>query len=393
MSKPRNSILHLFDPLASPSNAPSPDSDKENSSPTRFNFFGLTHHRSHSSPVKLTRRLVDVGDITVQDHSPHLFLTDDDEHDVLNNDENNSSTLSSSVIATPRPQLTSNVLTTPPNASPRTPFAELPLEHDISPVARSKTYRRSPLPLSSLSDPEHVTPPPQISSTILSVIDEVNTSGTSFASPSPASRLLPLPQDTDNFTLTQETLPGDLVTPQIVVSSADSLSNSVATLNLETPSGSLLTDTLRPFDNTPPSPPSEDPSQLVPNLRPTVLNVSSHNASRHSIDLYSCFQLHLQSDEASFDLLNDRISFFAPGSDAESFLGDDSFDMEIEEANMEKALEKIKSQEEAVNPKTPSPGKQLLPTPTALPDSPLSKGTYHLLGCFPCLTHNFRCPA
>jgi hypothetical protein len=171
----------------------------------------------------------------------------------------------------------------------------------------------------------------------------------------------------------------DFVTPQIIVSSADSLSNSVATLNLnlEFPSGSLLTDTIRPFENTPPSPPpSEDHSQLLPSLRPTVIT-SSHDANRHSIDLYSSFQLHLQSEEASFDLLNDRVSFFAPGSDAESFFGDDSFDMAIEEANMEKALEIINSEEKTAKP---SPGKQ--PAPAAHPDSPVASCTYHFPGYF-----------
>jgi hypothetical protein len=348
MSKPRNSILHLFDPLAR--NAPSPDSDKENSSPTRFNFFGLDHH---DNPVKLTRRLVDVGDITVQDNS-----VQDDELD-----ENDSSPLSFSVTATPRPQLTTD---DPSNSTPRTPFTEIPVEHD-TPVARSKTYKRPPLPL---SDPEHVASPPH---GILSVINEVNSSGMSFASPSPRSRLLPLPNDS-----TQETLPSDTVTPQIIVSSSDSLSNSVATLNFEIPSETLITDTIRPFDNTPPSPPPEDPSQL-PRLRPTPPHTSSHDANRHSVDLHFSFQLQLQSEDTSFDLLNDRVSFFAP--DAESFFGDDSFDMGIEEANMEKALEKIKSEEKAVKVKTPSPGKQL-----ASADSPVASGTYQLYeGLFTCL--------
>jgi hypothetical protein len=338
MSKPRNSILNLFDPLASP------DSDKENSSPTRFTFFRLAHHEI---PVKLTRRLVDVGDITVQDH------------ELPNNDQNDSF-----VTATPCPQLTIDESS---NTSPRTPLAELPLEHDVTPVVRSKTYKRSPL---LPSDPDLVISPPH---GILSVINEVNSSGMSFASPSPRSRLLPLPDEED---LTQDNLPSDAIAPQIIISSADSLSNSVATLDLEMPSGSLITDTTRPFDNNPPSPPPEDSFQLLPILRPTSPNTSTCEANRHSVDLYSTFQLHLQSEEASFDLLNDKVSFFASGSDTESFFGDDSFDMAVEEANMEKALEKMKSEEKLFKTKTPPQGKQQ--NSKMLPDSPVASGTHPL---------------
>lgn len=350
--KPRSSLLHLFDPLASPQrNAPSPDSDKENSSPSQFSFY--SPNSPGPVPVKLTHRLIDVGDITVQDHSIHLLLDDEP-----GNDENDSSTVSCSATPTPRFQ----PITDAP--SPRTPFAELPLQDDITPMARSKTYRRSPLPPSSPSDTEHVLSP---SNGILSVIHEDSSSGISFASQTPESCFLPLPRDTNSTA--QETLLSDVFPPQIIISSADSSRNSVATLNIEAASDTLLTETTRPFDNTPPSPP-EDTSQSPPKLPPTI---SSRATNRHSIDLCSALQLHLQSEESSFDLLNDRVSFFGPGSDAESFFGDDSFDMGIEEANMEKALEKIRSDEKAEKQNTPSRGIFL-----AAVDSPLTDSTYQL---------------
>jgi hypothetical protein len=352
MNRPRTSILNIFDPLASPPirDAPSPDSDKENSTP------------SHPiSPVKLTRRLVDVGDITVQDH-PILLLLNDDDDELHIHDENDLS-LSST---TPRPPLKINDL----SSSPRTPLAELPVECDTSPVARSKTYKRSPLPPSTHPDPEHVL---HSGSAILSVINEVNSLGISFASPSPRSRILPLPQDIDD--LTEELLPSDTSVPQIIVSSADSLRNSVATLNLESSTSTLITDTVRPFDNAPPTPPSEDPSQILPRLRLTLPKSSSHDLNRQSIDLHSSFELHLKSGETSFDLLNDRVSFFAPGGDAESFFGDDSFDIEIEEAHMEQALDKIKAEEKADKGETPSPGTTRQLSHVAYPQPPLAGGT------------------
>jgi len=302
---PRNSILHLFDPLASPPH----DSDKENSN-------------SSIIPLNFTRRLVDVGDVTVQE-----------------------------------------------DTSLRIPLADILLELDATPVARSKSYKHSPPP-SSLPR-----------SAILSVITEVNSLGTSFASPSPRSRLLSLPPDT---TLQEESL--SIPAPHIIISSADPLSSSVATLNLDPPTGTLITDTARPFDNTPP----ED--SHLPRLRPCLPSTSSRDPNRHSIDLYSSFQLQLQSEETSFDLLNDRISFFAPGNDAESFFGDDSFDMAVEESNMEKALEKIKSEEKAVKPKSPSPA-----TAHPLPHvgSPLAGGTHSNFPVFllSISLPSFRCAA
>jgi hypothetical protein len=361
MNRPRSSILNLFDPLASPRVA-SPDSDKENSV-----LFGFSHP---ISPVKLTRRLVDVGDITVQDHSIHLLLDDDDDEP---DDENDSFP-----STTPRPLLKVNDLVPSSSPSPRTPLAELPVEYDASPVARSKTYKR-PL-LSTQPDPD---PPSRGGSAILSVINEVNSSGLSFASPSPRLRVLSLPQDTND--LTEEVLHSDTSAPQIIVSSADSLRNSVATLNLENSTSTLITDTVRPFDNAPPTPP-ENPSQLLPRLRPTLPNSSSCDPNRQSIDLHSSFELHLKSGETSFDLLNDRVSFFAPGGDAESFFGDDSFDIEIEEANMEQALDKIKVEEKAAKGETPSPGTSRQLSHEAHPASPLAGGTNLLLRSFIFLT-------
>lgn len=138
--------------------------------------------------------------------------------------------------------------------------------------------------------------------------------------------------------------------PHITVSSPDSLADSLSTLNLETPTEPPLADTTHPLGITLPSPPSA--SSQPHRLRPNPPKTSSHDPKRRSIDLYSSFQLQLQSEDASFDLLNDKISFLASGSGMESFMnameGDDSFDMDIEEANMELAWEKMKLEDAAI---------------------------------------------
>ncbi|KAJ7170130.1 hypothetical protein C8R46DRAFT_1217726 [Mycena filopes] len=63
MNRPRPSVLALFDPLTA-RDAHSPDSDKENTLPDS-DFFAQTHVQYYS-PVRLTRRLVEVGDVTVE---------------------------------------------------------------------------------------------------------------------------------------------------------------------------------------------------------------------------------------------------------------------------------------------------------------------------------------
>lgn len=354
-TRPRHSVLNLFDPLASTSlpdrDAPSPDSDKENSSPPLGDcsmtaaFFGRSYKPSAPAPVPPKRRLIDIGDITVDDASMHMMLTDEEELEELNDDENETLTFFRPASTPARPVDKVAEPATPSASTPRTPLGELALERDLTPVARTKMYRRAPLPSSSLVAPEIVVSPPRGDSSITSVINAVNSSGTSFADfgPTDSNEFL-IPEDSNGGT--NDISPDDTQMPHITVSSPESLADSVSTLNLETPTGSLLTDTTRPFGITPPLPPSNTTSSQPHRLRPNPPKTSSHDPNRRSIDLYSSFQLQLQSEDASFDLLNDKISFLASGSGMDSFMnameGDDSFDMDIEEANMESALEKMK---------------------------------------------------
>ncbi|RDB28934.1 hypothetical protein Hypma_015731 [Hypsizygus marmoreus] len=358
-TRPRESVLNLFDPLASAiddRDAPSPDSDKENASPPIASdcsmtaaFFGRTYKQA--SPIMFKRRLVDVGDVTVDDPSTFAMLTDveelDDDDD--SDEENDTLVLHHAILGTPVRSAFLPERTTPSAPTPRTPLGELSLDRDMTPVARTKMYRRPVAPLSSLSTTDADPPAPSETTVIGSVINSVNASGTTFASPRPNT----LPLDLHDLAADdghKHENPHDIEAPQITVSSADALSDSLCTLNLDTPAGTLLTDTSRPFSVTPHSPSSEaSSSPSINRLRPNPPNASAHEKNRLSVDLYSSFQLQLQSEEASFDLLNDKISFLASSNGMDSFLNtmeaDDSFDMAVEEANLQSALDNIRREE------------------------------------------------
>ncbi|GLB35966.1 hypothetical protein LshimejAT787_0302540 [Lyophyllum shimeji] len=341
-TRPRSSILHLFDPLASPAQSrdtPSPDSDKENSCPAFAEAF-FDPAIKHSSPVVLKRRLVDVGDVTVDDPSTLAMLTEEEELDgSMCVDDNDTLTLPPFPTVTPARAGVSQVEgRTPTNSTVRTPLGELALDQDITPVARTKVYRRQP-PLPS------VITPASDDSSLSSVVDTVNSSGASFAGPASVKSSLNYHE-----LINEDHAPPDTETPQITISSADELSESLSTLNLATPAGTLVTDISRPFASTPLCPASEvSPVRLSARLRPNPPDTSAQDPNRRSVDLYASFHLQLQSEEASFDLLNDKISFFASASGTDSFLNaideDDSFDMAVEEKNLQRAVETMRQEE------------------------------------------------
>jgi len=325
-------------------------------------FFNRTHKQTHSEPVVLKRRLIDVGDITMDESSLHMLQEEEEEEEVdLDDDEDNTLTFRHMAAATPaRPWGNTTEPVTPSSSSPRTPFAELALERVITPVVRTKVYRRQILGHSSLSTINSVIPAPE-DSALASVINAVNFSGVSFADSSSTKPLLKAStyvEDALPASGSEDTKENELVAPEITISLPDTLSNSMSTLHLATPTGTPLTDTTIPLPISPSQPPpsaQERPlesssSHLVPpRLRPNPPNTSSHDPRRTSVDLYSSFNLQLQSPETTFDLLNDKI-LFCGGSAMDSFLNamgeEDSFDMEVEEANMERALERIGEEEE-----------------------------------------------
>lgn len=281
-TRPRNSILNLFDPLTTPTrDAPSPDSDKENSSPSAA-FFGRT--QKQPAPVLLTRRLVDVGDVTIDDPSMLMMLTDEDHLEGADDDDDTVT------ISLPKVTPTRSCFAPSPSTT-RTPLGELVLERDITPIARTKLYKR-PAPLTVA--------PSDFTTTVSDV---------PFASTC-----------VNNQSITSLPFLHINNTPEITISPDARLPDSA------------------PIISPPPSSKSF--------LRPHPSNSSSRDRNRCSIDLHASFQLHLQSEETSFDLLNDKVSFFTSSAGMDSFLNamdaDDSFDMAVEEANLERALEKLR---------------------------------------------------
>ncbi|TFK36894.1 hypothetical protein BDQ12DRAFT_736632 [Crucibulum laeve] len=370
-SRPRNSVLYLFDPLADDAECPStPDpaeSDKENSSPPAHlslsAFFTRTYKSSHTlnpAPHVPKRRLIDIGDMTIDDASFHEMFGDTDDHDHDNDDlddqyaceltseveddENDTLTFRDMAkAATPNWKHKSISSPSTPSSSthPRTPLAELPIESDSTPTIRTKVYRRQcnpvavPSKLSQVESPAHdVLEVPNLDS----IISAVNQTGTFFGDPNTVPTII------EPITLPKQERTADDYSSS---RSTDSLSASVSTLNLEASTGSLLTEATIPVLISPPSPPASrsPPIYRQTGLRPNAPNTSSNSLNRHSIDLHTSFQLQLQSSDSTFDLLNDKISFFDAKSGMDSFLNaleeEDSFDMELEKENMELALKEI----------------------------------------------------
>ncbi|KAF9460151.1 hypothetical protein BDZ94DRAFT_1324330 [Collybia nuda] len=360
-TRPRHSVLNLFDPLLSSNtldrDVSDTDSDKENFTPPIADcsmtaaFFTHSYKPSQSASLVPKRRLVDIGDVTTDDSSMHMMLTDEDELEELNDDENDTLTFFRPAVTPARPVDIPTESNTPPISALRTPLGELTLDRDLTPVARTKMYRRTALPPSSLVAPEILVSPPGVDSSITSVINAVNSSGASFAQSGPtnANGYVDLIEE-DLSCGTEDIVSGDIQAPCITIS-PNLLTNSRSATKFETPCDSLLTETPGSTGIVLSSSPSNVALQHPHHLRPNPPKTSSHDSNRRSIDLYSSFQLQLQSDDASFDLLNDKFSFLVSGSGMDSFMtamdGDDSFDIGAEEANMEMALEKMRLEDEA----------------------------------------------
>ncbi|KAH7925818.1 hypothetical protein BV22DRAFT_402973 [Leucogyrophana mollusca] len=409
MNHPRYSVLSLFDPLNAPSTprreviTPDSGSDKENAEPahnlnsenaqsyldddklTMSAFFNRVHAQSKQyAPAAFRKRLVDIGDVTVSVDEASELMGDltitrgpeesAEEEDLSSDDELHLEDLTDGHISASRrqPPSSTDVPRTPQQASntQRTPLAEL------SPDA-------TPVPLKTLSGVSDATPAITIDHH-KSPATAVRTNHLTFAPPgSPLASVI----NAINLTArrneesvrpqVEEPVTRDLVahngtpTPSITVSPSvdDPLVSSTAHL-LPSPSAALLTNA-HLFESTSfPSPPStrfevpeaqnspvapapnSSPSRLSPRARPrSHTTTSSLDPRRTSVDLHSSFNWQLQCPEASFDLLNDRISFF--GQD--SFLGEtDDFDMQAEEEMMEALAKRVREKEaseEKVKPK------------------------------------------
>ena len=321
--RPRPSILSLFDPLAFSSN-------KENDFVGETSFFHTSDTRNEPQQrVHIPkRRLIDVGDMTLD--APDmldLFVDQDDlEHEInqsVAEEEDDNETLTFKEMAkaaTPKwsGRHVTSFATPKSSPTPRTPLAEIPLKDETTPMARKKPFRR----------------PIQVESKISRVEPEATLADThGVASPESSEK-------------SERTTIRSISTPSIEISTDEAtpegkpamegLGSSVCTLNLPTPSDhdALIADTSMPHIVSPPSP-HTSPNLLPPPTHTRLRPASNSRAipstsSRYSVDLQSSFQLHLSSSESTFDLLNEKISFFSSKDDNDSFLNnlesDDSFD-------------------------------------------------------------------
>lgn len=290
MNRPRPSVLAQFDPLLSEAqpdyvsdSEDESDPDKENSVPelnelSMTAFFSHTYKREYAQPAALTKRLVDIGDVTIAD-------TVDEEEETEESGDNGENAFFS--LDTPK---RSDTIRLPQNAL-RTPLAEISLERKPRQNAVHKKVMESPTQL-----------PGDSISALTSLVDSVNLSGKTFGH------------------IHRHILP-----PRITVDNSDAENDILATpapFNLQTSTSSLqdASEAAKVSLLAPPSPATTPVSRA---------------SNRLSLDLHSSFNLQLQS-ETSFDLLNDRISFFdAQGKGMSSFLNelDDDSDLESFDAD------------------------------------------------------------
>ncbi|KAH7884341.1 hypothetical protein F5I97DRAFT_2074713 [Phlebopus sp. FC_14] len=415
MSHPRYSVLNLFDPLnatprrevTTPDSLSSSTSDKENAEPSSSNahnnyyesdkltmtaFFNRAYKMQpkHYSPVALRKRLIDVGDITVDDASElmgGLTIAEENEGEELNDSFNDEDMQlddlqSDDALMTPQPKAPSRerygALQTPhssgsshiqqqetPNAS-RTPLADLSL--DATPMPRktgkalASVFDASTPATSTEQDcsspvtvvrASHASVAP-IGSPLASVINAINlaehedeeivTSHTSKQNQAITVVISEPPDTDDTLNLANACLPSSSTAPLLSETCPPESTTSLASVPQDLPAVQ---------DSQPLGPSIEDdPTYLSarprPRLRSKTVSATtpSFDAHRSSVDLQISFNWQLQCPEASFDLLNDRVSFFG----GDSFLADttDDFDAKAEEEMMEALARRLREKEAAV---------------------------------------------
>ncbi|KAH7911671.1 hypothetical protein BJ138DRAFT_1149973 [Hygrophoropsis aurantiaca] len=396
MNHPRYSVLSLFDPLnASPTPkrevvTPDSGSDKENSEPrinydqnqeyldsdklTMTAFFNRIQPKSKQyAPVAFKTRLVDVGDTTVTvtiDEASELMgdltITNnrieptEDEEEQEQKEFFLATGISTVGNAThEQSHIPIDVPQTPQNVQ-RAPLADL--SPDSTPMPKKKQSNLPNAPSTPALD-HHA-----LSATAIRINQmTIAPSGSPLASminttnlTAQVTEITEVSSPTDDLAL-GACIGGQSHPPSIVVSLSadDSLESSTAHL-VPSPSASLLAKASLSESITLSSPPStlhDTPHFLEPSDSPSQQSsqvrlrpqstLSSLDPRRTSVDLHSSFNWQLQCPEASFDLLNDRISFF--GQD--SFLNDvDDFDMQAEEAMMMALAERLKDKDSKETP-------------------------------------------
>ncbi|KAG7452388.1 uncharacterized protein BT62DRAFT_301467 [Guyanagaster necrorhizus] len=286
MNRPRESLLNLFDPLFSSVSQRNGgdssvelddyDSEKENNMPlgdvTMVSFFnGALKPEACLQPVPLKCRLIDVGDVTVDNTLLMNEVLEEIREDEESEDED-STVILGQVGKTPKAPSSVNIVATP-RLNPRTPFAELRMEREITPVAHKRLLMRQKQYTHPAAASDSVTQP---QSSLSSLVDAVTSAGISFAASKPT---FPSPD-----------IPDFITSPFRNVLEA-------SPTNIPLPSSPI------------------DMNELdVPTPRPRQLPPPICDHDRQSLDLHASFQLQFDLAESSFDLLTDKISFLGSRS-------------------------------------------------------------------------------
>ncbi|KAI0749628.1 hypothetical protein C8Q80DRAFT_1163052 [Daedaleopsis nitida] len=297
MAKPRNSVLFMFDPLHQSPSTPRRDSsddlgpsDKENDIPQGdltifFNRTYAAQKQELAAPFTPKGKLIDIGDTPASQ-----CLWDAAEHDGSDADgEQSESDAEGCGVLSPA----------------RVPLAELDVEHTPRPQDSSRPLKA--LIFASATSPTMPLPgllaPAPESSPLAEVVNSINLSGLIVSEE------------------TQENHPTITIPP--TGQSEDSRPASPCPeINICSPPE---TPCMEDFDV-----PSEEDVSVATNaqLRPptTLTQLSPDDVRRTSVDLYSSFHMQMQSEDMSFDLLNDKVSFLANGQDSFWSGGDDTLD-------------------------------------------------------------------
>lgn len=264
---------------------------------------------------KLRRRLIDVGDITVDEPDIRDLLEDEKELEAeinqsvaIEEDENATLTFRDMAkAATPKWSARRDGRREVPNSmsTPRTPLAEIVLKDDDTPMmGRKKMLRRQVVPLASKVA--------QVDSSFENNFASPLRNLVNLSTNTPSPPKIEISCDESRTTTTSPSC-----------SSGSSQRTSSRTPELATPIGTLITTSCIPVLISPSTPLSSSPSTININISPTESrlrpNAQSNDTNRLSVDLQASFQLHLQS-ETTFDLLNDRISFFGSTSGLDTSL-------------------------------------------------------------------------
>lgn len=413
---PRPSLINLFDPLVNSTvNLDTPltplrrdvVADKENAnSNSPFNnsdmsifVAKISKPSPHPQPRPLRRRLVDIGDMTLEDASCPEALLDESIEDELNacfeqtteDDENATLTFRDMVkAATPikKHNAAHESEAHIPSRTTRTPLANLIFAQATStPILESNDKSQEEPSIKFITEgsaPERVCfsalEPQEAAKPVLTV----RPSGAPEDIPLPSSPAISAPEFfptvdmvTEQVDYTEEPL--NCANTGRTIHSTPHGSNNIANNawkndngiqiagteehirsetdaylepNSSESSNTSSTDISIPSNSSPPSSPMS-PS-FKPESKPEAAEVVSPVSlvtlrprpptatdDRISVDLDSSLRMHMHSGEM-FDLLSDKVSFLTVQSGLDSFLttteDDPSFDLEAEKINMEKGL-------------------------------------------------------